>query len=271
VSCFPAERPDRALAAVGLRLADLTELPSLAVAEIAGRDSVAATVAAVRQRGFATVLPTAAYTGTEFGDEGTPERAAAMLAGILGDDVTVLPMARVGSPALWAALNGRFAAVLRERFGIHSPCLACHLYMHLCRVPLSWALGNVPVVAGERDSHGGRVKLSQMPLGIDACVRVLARAGVELLEPIRHVHEADDIVALVGTGWEQGAKQLGCVLGGNYTDLDGDVAPDEVAYARFVRGFLEPAGAAIVEAWLTDAEPDYEAIVRAVITGPDAA
>jgi hypothetical protein len=271
MSAPAAGSPGVALAAAGLDVSAILTLPGLAIAEVAGRDSVAAAVAAVRERGFRTILPTAVSTGTEYGDEGTPERAAAMLAGIVGPSVEVLPLVRMGSPALWAALNGRYAAVLRERFGIFSPCLACHLYMHLCRLPLSWLLDSAPIIAGERDTHGGRPKLSQMPLGIDACVRVLAHAGVELLEPIRHVHDADVIVGLVGDGWEQGAKQLGCVLGGNYTGLDGEVVYDEIAYARYVRGFLEPAGRAIVDAWRIEAEPDYDAIVRAVITGPEAA
>lgn len=267
----PAEHPARALAAAGLDPSGLRAGSGLAIVEIAGRDSVAAAVASVREHGFRTLLPTAVATGTEFGDEGTPARAVDLLREIVGAETTILPMVRLGSPSLWAAVNGRYASVLREHHGIHSPCLACHLYMHLCRLPLAWELGDAPVVAGERDTHDGRLKLSQMPLGIDACVRVLARAGVELLEPIRHVQAADEIVALVGSSWEQGARQLGCVLGGNYADLDGEVALDELAYARFVRGFLETAGDAVVAAWRVDPEPDYDALVRAVIAGPDAA
>jgi hypothetical protein len=267
----PAEHPERALAAAGLDPVGLRAASGFAIVEIAGRDSVAAAVAAVRERGLHTVLPTAVATGTEYGDEGTPARAVELLARILGPGIEILPLIRLGSPALWSALNGRYATVLRGRYGLHSPCLACHLYMHLCRVPLAWELGDAPVIAGERDTHGGRLKISQMPLGIDACVRVLARAGVELVEPIRHVHSAEEIVGLVGDGWEQGAKQLGCVLGGNYADVDGSVSLDELAYARFVRGFLEPAGDAVIAAWRVEAEPDYDAIVRAVIEGPEAA
>jgi hypothetical protein len=271
MSAPAAEHPQEALRASGLDLSALRAGAGLAIAEIAGRDSVAAVVAAVREHGFGIILPTAVSTGTEYGDEGTPERAAALLAQRLGSDAEVLPLVRLGSAHLWAALNGRWAAALSERFGIFSPCLACHLYMHLCRVPLSWLLGDVPVIAGERDSHGGTLKLSQMPLGIDACVRVLAHAGVELLEPVRHVHDPEVIVGLVGGGWEQGAQQLGCVLGGNYVGLDGVVVHDQLAYARYVRGFLEPAGRAVVDAWRAEPEPDYESIVRAVLSGPEAA
>ncbi|HEY5517755.1 MAG TPA: hypothetical protein VIL15_05810 [Coriobacteriia bacterium] len=266
-----AEHPIRALAAAGLDAASLAARPGLAIVEVAGRDSIAAAMAAVRERGFTTLLTTSVATGTEYGDEGAPARASAYLAELLGGDVEVLPPLRLGSPRLWAALNGRFAVVTAERFHITSPCLACHLYMHLARVPLSLALGGVPIVAGERDTHGGRLKLSQTPSGIEACVRILARAGVELFEPIRRLRDCEEIATLVGPGWEPGARQLCCVHSGNYAGLDGEVVFDELAYARYVRGFLEPAGTAVVEAWHDTPEPDYEALVRAVLEGPDAA
>jgi hypothetical protein len=268
---IPAEHPEYALATIGSDSADLAARPGLAIAEIAGRDSVAAAVIAVRERGFATLLPTSVATGTEYGDEHAPDRAVERLASILGPDVDVLPPLRLGSPGLWAALNGRFAAVVAARYHVCSPCLACHLYMHLSRLPLARSLGCVPVIAGEREAHGDRVKLSQTPLGIDACERVLERAGVELLEPIRHMRESEPVAQIVGADWAAASRQLCCVHSGNYADLDGSVSFDELAYARYVHGFLEPAGSAIVAAWEETAEPDYDAIVRTVLRGPEAA
>jgi len=266
-----AEHPEYALATIGLDSVSLSERGGLAIAEIAGRDSVAAAALAVRERGFTTLLPTSAATGTEYGDEHAPEHAAERLASIVGAGVEILPPLRLGSPRLWAALNGRFAGVIAERYHIFSSCLACHLYMHLARVPMSRALGGVPVIAGEREAHGARIKLSQTPLGVDACVRVLARGGVELLEPIRRVRDSEMVVEVVGPGWSGGSRQLCCVHSGDYSALDGSVTYDELAYSRYVHGFLEPAGSAIIEAWAETSEPDYEAIVRAVLRGPDAA
>jgi hypothetical protein len=268
---IPAEHPEYALATIGLDSVSLSTRAGLAIAEIAGRDSVAAAVLAVEERGLTTLLPTSVATGTEYGDEHAPDAAVERLISLVGPGVEVLPPRRLGSPRLWAALNGRFAGAILERYRMVSPCLACHLYMHLARVPLARALGGVPVIAGEREAHGAHLKLSQTPLGIDACVRVLARAGVELLEPVRRVRDSETIVELVGPGWSGGTRQLCCVHSGNYTALDGSVSFDELAYARYVHGFMEPAGAAIVEAWAETAEPDYEAIVRAVLRGPDAA
>lgn len=240
----------------------------LAIAEIAGRDSVAAAVAAVRERGFETLLPTVGFVGTETGDRDAPARAVDTLARILGTDCTVLEPRTLSDPVLWSAMNARYARAIRERFGMWSPCLACHLYLHLLRIPVAWEHGDAPVIAGERDSHDGRVKLSQLTGGIDAAIGVLAYAGIELLQPIRHASGAD-VSSLVGGGWDQDGGQLGCVLSGNYVGLDGSVTYDETAYARYVAGFLEPVGRAVVDAFRDDdspgEQPDWDGIVRRVI------
>ncbi|MFU8891645.1 MAG: hypothetical protein ACNA76_08390 [Anaerosomatales bacterium] len=245
-------------------------MDSLVIAEIAGRDSVAAAIVAVRERGFTRVLPTIAHTGTETGDPEAPLRAVDTLARMLGPECEVLEPLTLTDPTLWAAMNARYAAGVRSRYGSWSPCLACHLYLHLLRVPVSWDRGNAPVIAGERDTHDGRLKLSQLAAGIDASVRVLAHAGVELIEPIRQA-SGTDVADIVGEGWEQDGGQLGCVLSGNYVELDGSVRHDEAAYERYVSGFFEPVGVAIVDAWRARRDggpaPDYAAIVGAILRG----
>jgi hypothetical protein len=268
---IPSEHPEYALATIGLDSATLSARPGLAILEMAGRDSVAAGVAAVRERGYAVILPTSVATGTEYGDEMSPAHAVEYLRGVLPPEVEVLDPLRLGSPPLWAALNGRYSTVIAERYRIYSPCLACHLYVHLARLPLARLLGNVPIVSGERETHGGRIKLSQTALGIDACIRVLAHADVELFEPIRRLHDSEAIVELVGTGWDQGARQLNCVHSGNYAQVDGTVTFDELAYTRYLHGFFEPVGRAVIDAWAHSPEPDYLAVVRDVLNGPDAA
>ena len=260
------------------RLEMLRALPGLAVGAIAGRDAVAAIVEAVRTEGFSAVLPTSVATGTEYGDADAPLDAVRVLRETLGDEAEVLDPLRIGSPRLWAAINGRFAAEIGARFGLHSACLACHLYVHIARVPLAWALGNAPVITGERDTHDGRIKLSQTAASIAAETRVLAYAGIELLTPVRTARGAE-VDALV-PGWRDGERQLCCVHSGNYARLDGSVLLDSDAYDRYIAEFFEPTGYAIVDAWrragLDRPQPtapdgvsaiDYEALVRGVLVG----
>jgi hypothetical protein len=239
-----------------------------AIVQIAGRDSVAAAVAAVRKRGFRSLVPTIAFTGTETGDREAPFRAVETLRRLLGDEVEVAEPLTLTDPALWSAMNARPAAELQQRFGVYSPCLACHLYFHLLRVPLAWDHGNAPIISGERDSHDGRIKLSQTTESIDAAIRVLRYAGIELLEPVRHASGAE-VAELVGGNWEQGGGQLGCLLSGNYTDFRGKVTYDEAGYVAYLVGYFEPLGKAVINAWRAQREggpaPDYLTLVREVL------
>ena len=274
MSFLPAELAPSALGTD--RIGMLRALPGLAIGAVAGRDSIAAIVSAVRAEGFSAVLPTSVATGTEYGDADAPLDAVRVLRETLGDEAEVLDPLRIGSPRLWAALNGRFAAEIAARWGMHSACLACHLYVHLARLPLAWSLGSAPVITGERDTHDGRIKLSQTAASIDAETRVLAYAGVELLTPVR-IATGDELGALV-PDWPDGERQLCCVHSGNYERLGGGVHIDADAYARYLREFFEPAGCAVVDVWRAaglersdaqgplDAAPiDYEALVRDVL------
>ncbi len=263
----PAERPADIIGPERLEM--MRALPDLVIASIAGRDSVAAAVAACREEGFSAVLPTVVLTGTEYGNPDAPLGAVGLLRELLADEADVLDPMRFGSPALWAALNGRFAAEIGRRYGIMSPCLACHLYVHLVRVPLSWALGSIPIVTGERESHDGRIKLSQTSASIDAETRVLAHAGIELLTPVRRRPTAE-IDILVHGHWEEQIAGWSCVHAANYIELDGTVELDGESYLYYVGEFLEPAGMAVVDVWRGGGEglaPDYEAIVRGVLQG----
>lgn len=246
------------------RIVMLRAVPDLAIGAIAGRDSVAAIVASVREGELTTILPTSVATGTEYGDLQAPLRAVGVLRATLDGEADVLDPVRLGSPRLWAALNGRFAAEMASRYGLYSPCLACHLYVHLARIPLAWALGGAPVITGERETHDGRMKLSQTRLSIDAETRVLAFAGVELLTPVREC-SGEQIEELVPS-WAEGDEQLRCVHSSNFQLLDGSVPLDESSYRRYLAEFFEPAGRAIVDAWRDGhEEPPYAAIVASVL------
>jgi len=260
---LPAEHPENLYdAATRARLAAMPE-GSAAIGAFAGRDSAAAIVQAVRERGFSTILPTSIATGTEYGSAAELDWALEYTRRAL-PDTEVLDVVRFGSAPLWRALNGRFASEIQLRYGMSSPCLACHLYVHLARVPLALSLGGLPVITGERDTHDGYIKLSQTVDSIDAEVRVLARAGVELLVPVRTFSNSE-INELV-PGWDPGKRQLSCVHSGNYRLSDGSIDYDREAHQRYVTGFYEPAGNAVVDAWLSgEREPDYIALIGRIL------
>lgn len=231
---------------------------SVAVAALAGRDSVAAILQALLDdESITTIVPTSVGTGTEYGDATVVAEARTFLLQRIDElraeeklarSIEVLEVRRFASPEIWASLNGAPASTLQELFGMNSPCLACHLYLHLARIPLCLDLGATKLISGERDTHDGRIKLSQTIDSIDAEERIIARAGVTFICPLRTVC-GEEISALV-PGWKEGARQLKCVHSKNYLLPDGTVAYDQQMHQAYIEEFFEPAGIDIVDSWL---------------------
>jgi hypothetical protein len=235
-----------------------------AVGAIAGRDSVAAIVQAVETHGFDVVQPTIVLTGTERGDLDDPLRAVAVAKDRLAGSATVLDPIWLSSPRLWKALNESCSARLSTRYYSWCACSACHLYVNLCRLPLSWMLGSVPIISGDRDAHDGRVKPSQTPEIIDALIAVFAHAGVTLLEPIRSA-TTERIEGLVGATWPEGGGQLTCDLGDTPQARQAKACYDSAEQRRLAEEYVIPAGTAVADAWRIETEPDYEQIVAEVL------
>lgn len=241
--------------------------PIDAIIEIAGGDAFAAAVAYAEERRPGRILPTYVHTGTEFGDFAVIERHVE----ILRDDLmarfgtVVAPLEVSGDPELWRALNGRFITEIRERFGFFSPCIGCHLYLHLMRLPAAARAGSVVIVSGEREIHSCGAKINQTPDVLDAYSTVLRSAGFELAMPVRQVRTRAELTAIAPWLWEEGGEQMKCVLSGNYRALDGvPIMPDANMLKRYIDSFLVPAGKALARTIL-DGDADYQAVVASVL------
>lgn len=246
------------------RVAELRQMPNLAIGEMAGRDAVAAILAALASDDVAAVLPIAAYTGTEYGDWQGFERNTEYLqqetAARYGKPV--LDLVWMGSPKLWQALNGRFITEIVQRFGGYSPCLACHFYLHAVRVPLARQLGVKVVIGGDREQHDRRAKINQIAAVMGVYRRFMARFGLELREPLAAVANTAELDALLGPAWPGGSPQPRCVFSGNYYALDGGSLWSEAAVVRFVEEFAYPVLEHIVAETAAGRPVDYEGAAR---------
>ena len=231
-------------------------MAKVAIVEIAGRDSVAAAVKAVQERGFTDLIPTYAYTGTEHGPWQSIELAVSRLTRRLSE-TRIHELLLIGSPKFWQALNGRFAGSLIARYGFYAPCVGCHLYLHSVRIPLSRLLGGIPVIAGERESHDGKIKVNQISEALNAYVGLAEEFETELILPLRHIHDGDRIRHLLGFEWKEGGEQLGCVLSGNYKGPDGKVHIGSSQVRQYLEEFAYPVTRKIVSAYLDDRTPDH--------------
>jgi len=246
------------------RVAACRSMSGLAMVEIAGRDSVAAAVKAVREEGFTDLLPTYAYAGTEHGAWSTVTDAVRRLTDRL-PQVHVHPLLVMGSPRFWQALNGRFMRGLITQYGFVSPCIGCHLYLHSVRIPLAVALGNIPIIAGERESHDGTVKVNQIQEALTSYERLAKGFEVRLLFPLRHISDGSQIRKIIGIPWDEGKEQLGCVLSGNYRELDGSVHLRQEQMVRFLEAFACPVTEEIVLSYVKGEVPDHMRIAARML------
>lgn len=241
---------------------------SLAIGEVAGRDSAAAIIKAASFDSISSILPTIVFTGTEYGNWETVYRNVKVIKGRIETvyNKRIYSPILLGDAGLWWALNGRFLSVLNEKFGFCSPCLGCHLYMHLVRVPLARELKCSKIISGERVKHDKRVKINQIAIALNAYKEVLGHVGIDLVLPIRDICSGDEIGTLVGGNWEEGEKQLKCILSENYRLINGEVSCDENMVKKYLEEFLIPVGKGILEAWDSKEDVDYISIVRDILT-----
>jgi hypothetical protein len=260
--------PDWLLSSAAIDM--LKKTAGVALAEIAGRDSVAAVLAAVEEHPIKGVLPTIAYTGTEFGDWERGVATSHFVAERLrGHGITVFDPVFIGSPRFWWLRCGRYISMLFSRFGFYTPCLGCHLYLHALRVPLARLTGALYIISGERERHDGRIKINQVPSALDAYTAFVGRFEVEFLLPLRSIHSGEAIERIVGQEWEEGGGQLECVLSKNYQDRNGLVTYDEAAIRRFFKEFAFPLADGVVRAYLKGEGPDFDTLAKTIHPGKD--
>ncbi len=232
-----------------------------AVVEVAGRDSVGAAVALARAGRINRVLPSIAFTGTEFGDLdsllGNVERLRRLLE---PEGVAVEKPVLHGSPLWWRATIGRVNSLLSLRYGPWHVCLGCHMYLHALRIPLCRRIGARKLVAGERLSHAGREKINQSREAVEAYATVAEAFGVRLELPLLGVDDEGDITSLVGE-WKEGEGQPSCVLSGNYLARDGRTMTDPERVRAYLDEYLVPVTLRILSETVEKGSADYQGSV----------
>jgi hypothetical protein len=217
---------------------ELKNTEGLAIVEIAGRDSIAAALEAFKERDFKALLPTIAYTGTEFGSwEATFKKVDMLKEALSKEGSKVFDPIVLGAPKFWWRLCGRYATHLFKKFGFYSPCIGCHLYLHALRIPIAKKTGCGVMIGGERESHEGKIKINQIGIALDAYMSFAEKFDIELFLPLRRVSKNKEIESIISQHGEESGEQLECVLSKNYQDIDGGVVYSEGDIRRFFNEF----------------------------------
>ncbi|MFA5867996.1 MAG: hypothetical protein WC891_08620 [Actinomycetota bacterium] len=238
-----------------------------AVLEIAGADAFAAAISYASTNPHTVMLPTYVHTGTEYGDFSVVGSHVDYLRRDLAErfSVKLLDLVVSADTSLWRALNGRFMTTIRDRFGFFSPCIGCHLYLHLMRIPEARRYDCGVVVAGERTTHASGSKINQTPSLLACYQEVLGAVGLSLEFPVRDIVDRAEIKALAPWLWEEGGEQMNCVLSGNYRLTDGTpIRVPEETEKLFIDEFLLPVGKRLAQ-MLSAGEKDYLPAVAEVL------
>jgi hypothetical protein len=77
--------------------------------------------------------------------------------------------------------------------------------------------------------------------------------------------EGARITDILGFEWHAGQEQLGCVLSGNYRQLDGSIETTAQQVQRYLAEFAEPCAKKIIESYVTGDIPDHLEIAARVL------
>lgn len=135
---------------------------------------------------------------------------------------------------------------LLKEYGYYRPCIGCHAYLRIIRIPLAKHLGG-KIISGERLYHNGDFKIDQIEEVLNVYSKICRDFDVELILPIRYIREGKKIKEIIGEEWEQGEKQFSCVFSGNYRDKDGKVIFDKEGILKMLNEFIYPASVEILK------------------------
>ncbi len=213
----------------------------IVILEVAGRDSFAALFKYMENNTVKGILPTIAYTATEYGPwECLYDNLDYMKDHLSTLSVNIFTPVVMGAPSLWKKLCGSITTKSIQKFGFYTPCIGCHLYLHAIRIPLALLIGAKAVIAGERESHNGMLKINQLRVSLEGYLSLYKKFDLSLEMPIRYVKQSSDIEKILGVPWDRGKRQLECVLSGNYVDENGNVTYDEDAIKKYLNDFAIP-------------------------------
>lgn len=216
---------------------DLEGRENVAVAEIADRDSVAAVLKVMKEGEIKEILPIADIIPPEHGNirKGfnqvfwLKEKAKKY-------NVKIYDLMFIESYDLYSTLAARYSRELINRYGFYTPCIACHMYFHTIRVPIVKALGGTQIIGGERNSHDGRLKPSQIPIAIDYYKKAVGMLGGNLVLPLRDIVDTNEIIKLT----YDDHPQLSCMFKETYGGLPESIMRDEERLKGFLEEFALP-------------------------------
>lgn len=232
---------------------DLGKRSKIAIAEIADRDSIAAVVKIAREGKVKEVLPIADAVPPLYGDLNKAFDEVFWLKQRVAEyDCKVHDLIFLEANNLYNTLVARYKNYLIARYGFYTPCLSCHLYFHSVRVPIVKALGGTKVIGGERKSHDGRIKVSQIPIAVEYYAKAVRALGGELVLPLWEIENTKEIIKMTYPD----NPQLSCMFKETYGTLPERIKHDDMKLRAFFHEFAIPLDIRLINAMTSEEHAD---------------
>jgi hypothetical protein len=186
------------------------------IADIAGKDSIAALIRVLDENLSAVIIPSVIDLACEYGDKNQYYKVLSNLNDKFNKERRrILPGIISYANDFWSALAGGYVQEPIKLYGFYSPCIACHLVMHIIRIKIATYLGLQNVISGERELHANKEKINQLAFVIDFYNSLYAAMGVKHHLPLRYVIDNDEINKVIDIN-DVIYNQLNCLFTGNY-------------------------------------------------------
>lgn len=232
---------------------ELSGVKNIAIAEISGRDSIAAALKFIMDGGGDDILPVADDIPPQYGDFNEAFSPVFWLRKKAEEyGARVHSLIFIKEHELYKTLVAKYMREVISHYGFYTPCIPCHMYFHTIRAPLVKALGGSKIIGGERDSHDGRIKPSQIPMAIDYYKKAVRELGSRLVLPLRHIVNTKEIISFT---YEEDT-QLSCMFKELHGDLSQSIMQNTGKLRRFLEEFVMPINLKLIRALTTDENAD---------------
>jgi hypothetical protein len=240
------------------------------LAEIAGKDSIAAILKATQNCHITNLIGVGVLHRSFFGNEDEPiEHFKHISTRKSSLKIEKTEFLYLDVRNLFDQLIIRPMAIIQKNFHYYSPCPACHLFFHMMRIPVARKLKIKTFITGERNYHGERKKLNQLPEVLSLYKSLLKKEGIELVQPLKDIKQDNEIFDILGSKWIS-AKPFKCSFSRNYYDENGDISFNLQNILRAISQFYYPLFAAVITFIESNQfEPDeqwIQATIKNIIT-----
>lgn len=193
------------------------------MAEFAGRDSVAAIIKYAKENPETEFVLTYAETGLEYGVTDKEKNKK------IKDSILFVKeklreygcntsgsIFRINQEEIFRIVAIKHSQSLIDFNGFYHPCIICHLLLHIARIPIMNQYNITKLLTGERSTHDGKEKLSQLPESLARYKSIIKDLGYELIQPILNIKDTGEIIDITEG---QDLYSPNCILSKSYKSI----------------------------------------------------